>query len=161
MNSGLTKDVRLSQNFTLAELVKSSDAIRLGIDNTPNLEQIDNLRNLAVKVLQPVRDKFGSISPSSGFRSQKLNTAIGGAKNSDHMKGFAADIESQRVSNYDLACWIRDNLEFTQVILEFYVEGDPNSGWVHVSYDPKNLKKECLTAVKRQGRTVYLQGLIK
>ena len=91
-----------------------------------------------------------------------VNAAVGGvqgAKPSDHTRGMAADIEIPGLPNAELAQWIQDNLEFTQVILEFYTQGIPDSGWVHVSYDPTNLKKEALTAVKREGKTVYLPGL--
>jgi len=97
---------------------------------------------------------------NSGYRSPEVNTAVGGSKTSDHCKGQAADIEIAGVPNAELAEWIRDNLAFTQVILEFYTQGIPDSGWVHVSYDPANLKKQSLTAVKQDGKTVYLQGLV-
>jgi hypothetical protein len=73
---------------------------------------------------------------------------------------LAADIEIPGIPNHELAEWISKNLEFTQVILEFYTPGVPDSGWVHVSYDPADLKKQELTAVKRDGKTVYLPGLV-
>jgi hypothetical protein len=108
-----------------------------------------------------VRDHFGkSVVVTSGYRSPEVNAAVGGSKTSDHCKGQAADIEIPGVPNAELAEWIRDNLDFTQVILEFYTQGIPDSGWVHVSYDPANLKKQSLTAVKQDGKTVYLQGLV-
>jgi zinc D-Ala-D-Ala carboxypeptidase len=85
---------------------------------------------------------------------------VGGSKTSDHCKGQAADIEIPGIANADLAVWIMDNLTYTQLILEFYTPGVPDSGWVHVSYDPANLKKQNLTATKQGGKTVYLNGLV-
>jgi hypothetical protein len=73
---------------------------------------------------------------------------------------MAADIEIPGVPNAELAQWVKDNLEFTQLILEFYIPGIPDSGWVHISFDPKNLKKQVMTATKRDGKTVYLPGLV-
>jgi hypothetical protein len=152
--------MNLSANFSLKELTKSDTATRLGIDNTPDDETIDNLKTLCDKVLQPVRDHFGkSVTINSGYRSSETNQATGGSKTSDHVKGQAADIEIAGVANADLAQWIMDNLDYTQLILEFYTQGIPDSGWVHVSYDPNNLKKQELTAVKVAGKTQYLQGL--
>jgi hypothetical protein len=152
--------MNLSANFSLKELTKSDTATRLGIDNTPNQETIDNLKMLCEKVLQPVREHFGkSVTVNSGYRSPESNAAVGGSKTSDHCKGMAADIEIAGVPNAELAQWIMNNLDYTQLILEFYTQGIPDSGWVHVSYDPKNLKKQELTAVKVAGKTQYLQGL--
>ena len=128
--------MNLSANFTLLELTKSEAAIRLDIDNTPNEEQIESLRQL-------------NSSP-----------AVGGSKTSDHCKGQAVDFEIDGLSNPDVAQWIMDNLEYTQLILEFYVQGQPNSGWIHCSFDPNNLKKQELTATKIAGKTTYLQGLV-
>lgn len=152
--------MNLSANFTLKELTKSDTATRLGLDNTPNDEALENLKLLCEKVLQPVRDHFGkSVTVNSGYRSPESNAAVGGSKTSDHCKGQAADIEIDGLPNPELAQWIMDNLDYTQLILEFYTQGQPNSGWVHVSYDPNNLKKQELTAVKVAGKTQYLQGL--
>jgi zinc D-Ala-D-Ala carboxypeptidase len=152
--------MNLSPNFTLSEMTKSEAALRHGIDNTPNEEQIQALMALAQNVLQPVRDHFKrGVKCNSGFRAPAVNQKVGGSPTSDHCKGQAADIEIPGVSNYELAKWIADNLKFTQVILEFYTQGVPDSGWVHVSYDPSKLKNEALTAVKKDGRTVYLTGL--
>lgn len=153
--------MNLSHNFTLQELIKSHEAVRKGLDNAPSQEVISNLQELSNMVLQPVRDHFAkSVTVNSGYRSPEVNAAVGGSKTSDHCKGQAADIEIAGVPNAELAEWIRDNLAFTQVILEFYTQGIPDSGWVHVSYDPANLKKQSLTAVKQDGKTVYLQGLV-
>lgn len=155
--------MKLTNNFTLEELTKSETALRQGIDNTPTVEVVENLKVLCEKVLQPVRDHFGrGVKVNSGFRSLAVNAAVGGvqgAKPSDHTRGMAADIEIPGLPNAELAQWIEANLEYTQVILEFYTQGIPDSGWVHVSYDPANLKKQSLTAVKREGKTVYLPGL--
>ena len=152
--------MNLSANFSLKELTKSDTATRLGIDNTPNEETIDNLKTLCDKVLQPVREHFGkSVTVNSGYRSPESNAAVGGSKTSDHCKGQAADIEIDGVPNPELAQWIMNNLDYTQLILEFYTQGIPDSGWVHVSYDPNNLKKQELTAVKVAGKTQYLNGL--
>jgi zinc D-Ala-D-Ala carboxypeptidase len=154
--------MNLSANFSLKELTKSDTATRLGIDNTPDEETIDNLKTLCDKVLQPVREHFGKpIKISSGYRSPELNSspAVGGSKTSDHCKGMAVDFEIEGLSNPEVATWIMENLTYSQLILEFYVQGQPNSGWIHVSYDPNNLKKQELTAVKVAGKTQYLQGL--
>ena len=153
--------MNLSANFTLKELTKSETATRLGLDNTPNDEALENLKLLCEKVLQPVRDHFGkSVTVNSGYRSPESNAAVGGSRTSDHCKGQACDLEIDGIPNPELAQWIMDNLEYTQLILEFYTPGgDPNAGWVHVSYDPNNLKKQELTAVKVAGKTQYLQGL--
>lgn len=141
--------------------MKSEYALRHGIKNEPNEEQLQNLIQLAQKVLQPVRDAFKKgVKVNSGLRVPELNRAVGGSPTSDHTRGQAADIEIPGVSNYALAKWILENLDFTQVILEFYTQGVPDSGWVHVSYDPSNLKKQALTAVKQDGKTVYLPGLV-
>jgi zinc D-Ala-D-Ala carboxypeptidase len=153
--------MNLSANFTLKELTKSDTATRLGIDNTPDEAVIESLKLLCENVLQPVRDHFGkSVTVNSGFRSPETNQATGGSKTSDHCKGQAADIEIEGISNPDLARWIMDNCDYTQLILEFYTKGQPNSGWVHVSYDPNNLKKQELTATKVAGKTTYLPGLV-
>ena len=154
--------MNLSANFTLKELTKSDTATRLGIDNTPDEAIIESLRLLCENVLQPVREHFGkSVTVNSGYRSPELNSspAVGGSKTSDHCLGRAADIEIDGIPNPELAQWIMDNLDYTQLILEFYTQGQPNSGWVHVSYDPNNIKMQELTAVKVAGKTQYLNGL--
>lgn len=151
---------QLTKNFSLAEMVKSETALRNDLDNTPGEAEIANLKLLAEKVLQPVRDHYGKgVKVNSGFRHPEVNAKVGGSKTSDHCKGQAADIEIPGVPNHELAEWIKANLSYTQLILEFYTRGIPDSGWVHVSYDPANLKKQDLTAVKENGKTVYLPGL--
>jgi len=152
---------QLTANFSLHELSKSETALRMGLDNTPDDEATENLRLLCEKVLQPVRDHYGKgVKVNSAYRSPESNAAVGGSKTSDHCKGMAADIEIPGVANADLAQWIMDNLDYTQLILEFYTPGIPDSGWVHVSYDPNNLKKQELTATKVAGKTQYLLGLV-
>jgi hypothetical protein len=151
---------QMTKNFSLAELTKSETALRLGIENQPDDEQLNNLLLLCANVLQPVRDHYGKgVKVNSALRTIPVNRAVGSSDSSHHVKGQAADIEIPGVPNADLAEYIRDNLPFTQVILEFYTRGVPDSGWVHVSYDPQNLKKQALTAVKENGKTVYLQGI--
>jgi len=153
--------MNLTANFTLSEMVKSDTALRHDMDNTPGEAEIANLKTLCEKVLQPVRDHFQTgVKVNSGFRHPEVNAKVGGSKTSDHCKGQAADIEIPGIANADLAVWIMDNLEYTQLILEFYTPGVPDSGWVHVSYDPANLKKQNLTATKQGGKTVYLNGLV-
>jgi zinc D-Ala-D-Ala carboxypeptidase len=135
--------------------------LRLNIDNTPGPVETEYLKILAERVLQPIRDHFGKgVKVNSGFRSLETNQATGGSSKSDHVKGQAADIEIPGVPNAELAQWIMDNLDYTQLILEFYTPGVPDSGWVHVSYDPDNLKNQELTATKQAGKTVYLNGLV-
>jgi hypothetical protein len=152
---------QLTKNFSLAELTKSETALRHDMDNTPGSVEIANLTELAGKVLQPVRDHFAKgVHINSGFRHPDVNAKVGGSRTSDHCKGMAADLEIPGVANAELAEWVKDNLEFTQLILEFYTPGIPDSGWVHVSYDPANLKKQVMTATKQNGKTVYLPGLV-
>ena len=135
--------MKLSENFSLQELTKSETALRLGMKNDPTEADIQNLKTLCEKVLQPVRDHFKmGVKVNSGYRHPEVNAKVGGSKTSDHCKGQAADIEIPSIANADLANWISDNLSYTQLILEFYTPGIPDSGWVHVSYDPKNLKKQ-------------------
>ena len=152
--------VTLSKNFTLTEFTKSQTALRLGIDNTPSEEHLAAAKLLFENVVQPVRDHFGPTVINSGYRGPSLNEAIGGAATSQHCRGEAVDIECPGVPNHEVAEWIQNNLEYDQLILEFYTLGIPDSGWVHVSYIPEGNRKQSLTAVKQDGKTVYLQGLI-
>jgi len=152
--------MKLSENFTMAEFIKSDTANRLGIDNTPEGEHLENAKALFENVVQKVRDHFGPTVINSGYRCPELNEAVRGSKTSQHCHGEAADIEVPGVANGDLAQWIVDNLEFDQVILEFYTPGQPSSGWVHVTYkkDGSNRNK-ALTAAKIDGKTVYSNGI--
>ena len=150
--------MQLSKNFSLEELTKSQTAVRLGIDNQPSIPVTNNLRNLVSSVLQPLRDKLGMlVSVSSGYRSTALNKAIGGSPASDHCFGYAADIEVPGMSTKELFLFIKRNFKFKQLILEFHNENVASSGWVHVSYNPLDLKCECLIAKKLNGKTVYVK----
>jgi uncharacterized protein YcbK (DUF882 family) len=138
--------MKLSQHFTLEEMTKSQTGSRKGIDNTPTEKEIENLKALCENILEKVRVHFGRpVTVNSGYRGPKLNKAIGGAKNSQHMSGQAADIEIAGMSNKILFCWIRDNLDFDQLILEFHKEDVPDSGWVHVSWNSQGNRKQILT----------------
>jgi len=153
--------VRLSQNFTIQEYIKSQTALRQGIDNTPTEEHMGNATALFRNVVQKVRDQFGVTVINSGYRGEALNKAVGGSSTSQHCKGEAVDIECPGTPNYDVAKWIEDNLDFDQLILEFYTPGVPDSGWVHVSYKSEGNRKSVLTAMKEDGKTVYKPGLIQ
>jgi len=145
------KIMRLSQHFSLVELTKSQTAARLGIRNSPNSKQILNLKRLAVGILEPVREHYGKpFSPSSGFRCQALNKAIGSKSTSQHTKGEAVDFEIPGVPNREVAEWVRDHLEFDQLILEFHDPAEPMSGWVHVSLKEKGNRSQTLT-INRKG----------
>ena len=146
----------LSKSFTLNELTKSQEATRLGINNTPNEEHIENLKILCVRILQPVRDFYRMpLSISSGYRSPELCEAIGSSRMSQHARGQAADFEIFGVTNKEVAEFIVKNLDYDQCILEFWNENDPNSGWVHCSYNSLGSRKQFLKAEKLNGRVVY------
>ena len=153
--------VRLSENFTLQEFTKSQTAERRGIDNTPVDGHIENAKALFENVVQKVRNNFGVTIINSGYRCGDLNYAIGGSNTSQHCKGQAVDIECPGTPNYDVAKWIEENLEFDQLILEFYTPGIPDSGWVHVSYNAEDNRKSVLTAMKENGKTIYKPNLIQ
>ena len=147
--------MQLSRNFSLQELIKSDTAIRKGIDNNPNADQIEKLKALCENILQPVRDHFGRVKVTSGYRSPELCSAIGSSVNSQHAKAEAADFECIGVDNAELADWIHTNLEYDQLILEFYTPGEPNSGWIHCSYTTDQPRKQFLHAYKSEGKTKY------
>lgn len=154
--------MKLSKNFTLQEFTKSQTAERHGIDNTPNDDHLAAAVALFENVVQPVRDTFGLTVINSGYRGPELNRAVGGSATSQHCRGEAVDIEVPGVPNARVAHWIEENLDYDQLILEFYKPGIPDSGWVHVSYrgDGSN-RKQSLTAVREGGKTVYKQGLVE
>ena len=128
--------MRLSEHFSLSELTKSGTAIRKGIDNTPSETEVENLVLLCNMVLEPVREHYGvPFAPSSGFRCLELNRAIGSADTSQHVLGKAVDFEIPGVDNKQVALWVKENCIFDQLILEFYREDEPTSGWIHGSYD--------------------------
>lgn len=126
--------VRLSKNFTRAEFEKSIFAIRNGIDNAMDTEHLENAITLCDHVLQPARDFNGAILITSGYRNPVVNAGVNGSRTSDHMTGRAADIELIHGSNWQLLKWIAKYCEYDQLIAEHMVEGDPDAGWVHVSY---------------------------
>ena len=150
--------MNLTENFSLKELTASQTAERKGINNTPSPTHQDNLKSLCTSILQPVRDHFSQVvTVSSGYRSQELCLAIGSKTTSQHAKGEAADFEIFGVSNKELADWINENLEYDQLILEYWKESDPNSGWAHCSYSEGNNRRQYLRAYKENGSTKYEQ----
>ena len=151
--------MKLSENLSLYEVLKSNTATRYGIDNSPTEEHLLNLKSIAKNVFQPLRDQLGAITVSSGYRSEKLNKAIRGSKSSQHCKGQALDLDNDfkkgRATNTEIFYYIKDNLIFDQMIWEFGTEEKPN--WVHVSYKPNGMNRGViLRAVKVKGRTRYL-----
>ena len=156
----MPETIRVSKNFALSEMVKSATAERLNVDNSPSDIHLVNLTHLAIHILQPVRYQFGVITINSGYRSPALNAKVGGSKTSQHCNGQAADFESFSTPNPDLAKWIANNLEFDQLILEFYDGVNPNSGWVHCSYNLMGNRKKILTALKTGGKVVYKNGFV-
>ncbi len=150
---------QLSKNFTMAELTASATAKSKGINNEPSFRDYtrihDALQQLAYRVLQPVRDRFGPVKVTSGYRSPQLNAEVGGNPNSQHSKGEAGDFDVPGVDNLVVAKWISKNLNFDQLILEDYVGG--NSGWIHVSYKRSGNRKQVLT--KPVGTSDFTPGL--
>jgi len=147
--------MNLSRNFSLQELIKSDTAVRLDIDNNPNADQIEKLKLLCENILQPVRDHFGRVKVTSCYRSVALCQAINSSVNSQHAKAEAADFECLGVDNAELADWIKNNLDYDQLILEYYTPGEPNSGWIHCSYIPEGRRASFLHAFKQDGKTKY------
>ena len=141
--------MKLSANFELFELTKSQVADRKGIPNNPSPDHIDNLKSLCINILQPIRSEFDRpVIISSGFRTAELCIAIGSKPTSQDSEGKAADLEIPGVDNMELAMWIKNNLNFDQLILEFYKDGEPNSGWVHVSWAGEDNRNQTLRAVR-------------
>ena len=151
----------ISEHFSLKEMTRSETATRKGIDNTPNPQHMANLTAVCKNILEPVRNHFKKpVQINSAYRGPKLNAAVGGSAKSQHCNGMAVDFEIDGLSNHELAMWVAQNCNFDQVILEFYdpKEG-PNSGWVHASFNPSGQnRKQILTAVRVQGKTVYKPG---
>ncbi len=149
--------MKLTENFSLNELTKSQTAERKGIDNTPSAEHQENLKSLCEMILQPIRDHFGQVvSVSSGYRSPELCVAIGSSTQSQHAKGQASDFEIFGISNKELADYIDQNLDYDQLILEYWKgEDEPNSGWVHCSFNTQGNRKQYLRAYKENGSTKY------
>jgi len=150
--------MKLTKNFSLEELTRSNTAERKGIDNSPTAEHIHNLAMLCESILQPLRDKIGrSIRVNSGYRSEKLNNAIGGSKTSEHSLGKAADIklviDGENKSEILYLSIIEMGIPFRQLIWEFGDEETPS--WVHVSFDVNDNKKQKLRAYKEGKKTKY------
>ncbi len=151
--------MKLSKNLSLNEVTKSNTAERRGIDNSPTEAHIKNLKYVAEEVFQPIRDNFGvPIYISSGYRSPALNEAIGGSPRSFHSHGMALDLDqdgrNRGVSNCDVFYFIKDNLQFTELIWEFGDEYEPN--WVHVAIAPgREDEKKIKIAEKINGKTQY------
>ena len=151
--------MQLSKNLKLDEVVKSTTAKRLGINNEPDEWVTENLRQVAINIFQPLREAFGCpIYVSSGYRSAELNTAIGGSRRSQHVEGRALDLDADvygGCTNSQIFNWIKDNLEFDQLIWEFGDSDNPD--WVHVSYVYDGInRKRCLKACRDDnGKTYY------
>lgn len=151
--------MQLSKNFSLAEFTESNTATRNGIDNNPSAEHIHNLVELCENVLQPLRDRIGSsIRVTSGYRSEALNTAIGGSKTSDHSHGRAADIKLV-INGVNISEELYHGIKamgvpFKQLIWEFGDDDTPQ--WVHIAFDKDNNKMQCLKAYSDDGSTKYM-----
>jgi len=151
--------MNLSEHLTLAEFIRSDNAKRHGISNMPTGELLENAKTLAEKVFEPIRNHFNvPIIVSSGYRSKELNAVTKGSSNtSDHTFARAIDIDmdgsNNGVSNNDIFHWVKDNLKFKQLIAEYPENGV--LGWVHVSYDEKNLKNDILIATRNSGYLPY------
>lgn len=147
----------VSKNISYKEATHSTTAKRLGIDNTPDAEQFSNMIYVAENVFQPIREHFGvPIYVSSFFRSEALNKAIRGSASSTHMKGEAMDLDADvygGVTNADIFHYIKDNLEFDQLIWEFGTDEEPS--WVHVSLSKRTNRNQVLKAYKVNGKTKY------
>jgi hypothetical protein len=150
--------MQLSKHFELAEFIRSSTAKRAGISNMPTDAHLENIKLLCEKVLEPIRVHFARpIILSSGYRSSALNRAVGGSSSSQHCSGEAADIDMDgtNVTNAQIFNYIKDNLEFDQLIWEFGTDTNPD--WVHVSYESNGRqRKQILRAVKKNGSTSYI-----
>lgn len=150
--------MKLTEHFTLEEMTVSPTAKRLGLSNQPTPEHIENMRYCCEKILEPVRSHFGKpVQINSSYRSPLVNKAVGGSKTSQHVNGQAIDFEIPGIDNKTVADWVADNLEFDQVILEFYTKGDKNSGWVHASIKKEggNRKQRLIASKSKSGGTTY------
>ena len=151
--------MKISDHITYAEAIHSNTAKRKQIDNTPNQTQVDAMKLLAEKVFEPLRDWVGGpIKVNSFFRSVVLNEKIGGVASSQHCKGQAIDIDDVYgyKSNAEMYKWVKENLDFDQMIWEFGTDMQPN--WVHLSYISKEENRnKCLKAYKEDRKTKYKQ----
>jgi hypothetical protein len=149
--------MQLSTNLSLAEVTRSETAKRRGISNMPTPEHIENFKKLAINIFQPIREHFGKpILISSGYRSAELNKAISGSLSSQHCSGEAIDIDMDGtdITNAQIFNYIKDNLNFDQMIWEFGTDANPD--WVHVSFAAnRSQRKQILVAKKVNGKTTY------
>jgi hypothetical protein len=150
--------MKLSKNLSLSEVIKSNTATRKGIDNSPNNDHLESLEDIAKDIFQPLRDDLGVIYVSSGYRSDALNKAIGGSRKSQHSKGEALDLDNDNknkaATNTEIFNYIKDNLDFDQLIWEFGTDEKPD--WVHVSYTTKRPNRnQILKAYRQSGKTKY------
>ena len=147
----------ISEHVSYREGVFSVTATRLGVDNTPDDEQLANMELVAEKIFEPLREWVGGpIKINSFYRGLPLNTAIGGSKKSQHMKGQAMDIDDNYgyATNAEMYHWIKDNLDFDQMIWEF--GDDDNPDWIHISYiSEEDNRNRCLKAYREKGKTKY------
>ena len=146
--------MRLSKNFVLSEITLSNTARRKGISNEPEKKHLANLQTIITELIQPMRDAIGPIRISSGYRSPKLNRAIGGSSRSQHCKGEALDLQFWKdgeMNNQVIYDWVLDSgLEFDQMINEF------DFAWIHISFSSGKNRKQVLEAYKNdQGKTAY------
>lgn len=152
--------MQISKHLSLAEVSRSETAKRKGINNTPSGEHLENFKKLAENIFEPIREHFGvPIHISSGYRSKELNAAIGGSTTSQHCSGEAIDIDmdgsASGVTNAQVFNFIKDNLNFDQLIWEFGSSANPD--WVHVSYESTGKqRKQILKAVKSGSKTIYV-----
>ncbi len=147
----------ISKHISNKESVYSRTATRLGIDNKPNEKQLQNMVTVAEEIFEPLRMWVGGpIKINSFFRSPELNKAIGGSSKSQHCNGHAMDIDDTfgRATNAEMFDFIKENLDFDQMIWEFGDDNNPN--WVHVSYvSPTENRRRCLKAYKENKITKY------
>jgi len=157
--------MKISEHFNKREFEKSGTALRLGIDNTiKDPEHLLNVSSLCATVMEPIREKWGSISISSGYRDSRVSEAIGSSKKSSHCFAMAADFEAfKSPGNLVVFNWIvnESGISFDQVIAEYFSMqegvGDPFDGWIHISSkrDKSQNRMEVLKAVKNNGKTAY------
>lgn len=151
--------MKISEHISYKEATRSVTALRLGIDNTPNEYQLQNMEIIAKNVFEPLRKAVGgAIKINSFFRCEDLNKAIGGSSKSQHCQGRAIDVDDNygHMSNNDMYKYIKENLDFDQLIFEFPDENG-NASWIHVSYvDADSNRKRCLKAIKENGKTKYI-----
>jgi len=152
--------MQISKHLSLAEVSRSETAKRKGINNTPSGEHLENFKKLAENIFEPIREHFGvPIHISSGYRSKELNAAVGGSASSQHCSAEAIDIDMEGspngVTNKMVFDFIKDNLNFDQLLWEF--GNDSNPDWVHVSYESTGKqRKQILKVIKANGKTSYV-----